>query len=209
MTVKRVRWRLLGAETLGLATAALALAFFGWLAVTVVCLTSDLKQANVARDALARQVQGLGASPVAGPPGSRGTPGSAGEPGRDSTVPGPTGPPGATVIGPTGPPGKDSTVAGPPGVTGRPGSDSTVPGPSGRPGPAGPSGAPGSPGAAGKDGQPGQPPTSWTFTANGTTYTCTRAPNFDPANPQYVCATPSPAPSPSSSEPANLTKHRR
>lgn len=127
-----------------------------WVVITMQQLGHDLRAANTARDALARQVQELGASPVAGPPGSRGQPGKgiAGPPGP----PGPKGDPGmpAPAItpspGPSGKPGKDgadSTVSGP---TGPPGADSTVPGPPGSPGPPGPQGEPGT---AGPQGEPG------------------------------------------------------
>ncbi|GAA0554755.1 hypothetical protein GCM10010390_66080 [Streptomyces mordarskii] len=110
-----------------------ALLFAGLLAAGMIAflsLTKDLADANRARDQLAAQVQGLGASPVAGPPGSRGTPGD---------------------VGPSGPPG-------PPGPTGSPGSDGTdgKDGKSGDPGGPGPSGSPGSAGKSGVNGVDGQ-----------------------------------------------------
>lgn len=95
-------------------------------------LSKQLADANRARDQLAAQVQGLGASPVAGPPGSRGAPGDVG----------PSGPP-----GPTGPPGADGSD----GKSGSPGS----PGPSGSPGEPGTVGKSGADGADGTDGQAG------------------------------------------------------
>ncbi|MFE3400801.1 collagen-like protein [Streptomyces anulatus] len=113
--------------------------------LTVQDLASDLRAANLARDQLAQQVERLGASPVAGPPGTRGEPG-------ESLV-GPSGPPGPP--GASGPPGKagvgkdgrDGAAATPiPGPSGPSGADSVVPGPTGPAGPAGP------PGPAGKDG---------------------------------------------------------
>ncbi|WP_228182001.1 collagen-like protein [Streptomyces anulatus] len=113
--------------------------------LTVQDLASDLRAANLARDQLAQQVERLGASPVAGPPGTRGEPG-------ESLV-GPSGPPGPP--GASGPPGKagvgkagrDGAAATPiPGPSGPAGADSVVPGPTGPAGPAGP------PGPAGKDG---------------------------------------------------------
>lgn len=185
------------AEAMGVLTAIVLLAFMAWMVVQVVQLSSSLRDANLARDILAQQVKQLGHVPAAGPPGSRGDPGQAvvgpegppGVPGRDAPTPVP-------VPGPSGPPGA-------PGVAGVPGPGSTIPGPTGPPG-RDATGAPGKDGTAGKDGTngvngaPGQPPTSWTFTSGGTTYTCSRAPGFDPANPQYACTTPSPAPSPSS-----------
>lgn len=175
-----------------------------WIVLTLLHMGAALTAQEQARDALARQVQGLGATPVAGPPGSRGAPGAdgppgpAGPPGRDAPTPdvsavarlaaalvtpspGPTGP-----AGPSGPPGPSSTIPGPTGPPGRPGADSTVPGPSGAPGPTGPA---------------GQPPTSWTFTYNGTQYTCSRAVPFDPTSPQYTCTSPSPQPAPGQTNP--------
>lgn len=126
------------AEWLVALTGVLVLVFLGWLAVQVVSLSSDLRTSNSARDALARQVQGLGASPVAGPPGSRGAPGGVG----------PSGPPGSP--GPTGPPGADGTD-GKDGKSGTPGS----PGPSGSPGSAGAAGKTGANGADGRNGADG------------------------------------------------------
>ncbi|MFF2189227.1 collagen-like protein [Streptomyces sp. NPDC058155] len=77
--------------------------------------------------------------PIPGPRGLPGEQGAQGKPGKDGTtpdaVPGPSGPPGATV---TGPPGE--SVAG-------------QPGPAGPPGPAGTNGKDGKDGAAGAPGQ--------------------------------------------------------
>ncbi|MFI0929639.1 collagen-like protein [Streptomyces sp. NPDC021012] len=188
------------AELLLATTLLLVMLFLGWLAVQVLSLTQELRTANAARDALARQVEGLGESPVAGPPGSRG------RPGESITGPegpaGPTGPPGDP--GPSGPPGPAATgkpgPSGQPGPSGPPGSagaDSTVPGPigpvgpTGPAGPAGPAGTPGkdgTDGAPGRDGTDGRPPAGWTYTdPQGVTYTCTPAPGFDPAAPRYTC----------------------
>lgn len=127
-------------------------------------LGNDLRDANLARDQLALQVQQMGGKPVAGPPGTRGDPGPAVT--GPSGAPGPQGEPGSP--GPAGSPGalgKDSTVAGPTGPAGRPGADSTVPGPAGAPGadstvpgptgPAGPKGDQGEPGTDGRDGRDG------------------------------------------------------
>ncbi|MDJ0345236.1 collagen-like protein [Streptomyces sp. H10-C2] len=199
--------RLPRAEIVIAATAVLLVAFMAWLAVQVVGLHHDLDTSNHARDQLARQVQGLGASPVAGPPGSRGEPGPAvtgprgeqGIPGRDSTIPGPTGSPGApgknsTVAGPPGAPGRDSTVPGPTGRAGAPGADSTVPGPKGDQGSAG---------KDGRDGSNGAPPAGWTYTdAAGITYTCSPAAGFDPAAPRYTCTANQPTPAPPPPSPA-------
>ncbi|MEV5977475.1 collagen-like protein [Streptomyces sp. NPDC052114] len=160
------RWRrgdvlaIVGAIVLGVAVA--------WIVLSVQAVTDDLRTANQARDALARQVQGLGEKPVAGPPGSRGGPG------RSVTGPrGPTGPagePGDT--GPSGKPGRAGDdgkagaagqdgadgAAGEQGPTGAAGTDGVAgpPGPQGEPGPAGPEGPAGKDGAAGQDGRDGQ-----------------------------------------------------
>lgn len=115
------------------------------LALWVQSLAHELRVSNAARDALARQVQGLGAKPIAGPPGSRG------EPGESVTGPtGATGPPGP--VGPTGPTGKP----GPQGSTGSPGTSATgAPGSNGIQGPAGPPGPQGGSGVAGPQGERG------------------------------------------------------
>jgi hypothetical protein len=111
-------------------------------------LSADLRNSNVARDQLARQVQQLGGTPAAGPPGSRGEPGKG--------IVGPSGPP-----GPSGSPGPASTIPGPRGASGKPAPTITPqPGPSGVPGatvtgPPGPAGKDGTNGADGKDGRDG------------------------------------------------------
>lgn len=131
------------------------------LALWVQGLNRDLRSANEARDALARQVVALGEKPVAGPPGSRGEPGPA--------VTGPAGPRGERGAtgprgpeGPSGRPGDDGDdggegadgMPGDPGTPGDPGSPGE-PGTSGEAGPAGPPGAQGEPGPAGPQGDPG------------------------------------------------------
>jgi hypothetical protein len=135
--------------------AALVLVGFAFLVVLMEGLGHDLRAANEARDSLAAQVERLGASPVAGPPGSRGEPGNGVEGPRGERgptgLPGPTGPPGPTgALGPSGPPGTDGTN-GSPGPSGSPGppGEGTV----GPQGPAGPQGEQGPPGTAGRDGQ--------------------------------------------------------
>ena len=137
----------------------LAMAILAWIVITVQALSHDLRTANEARDALAAQVQKLGAKPIAGPPGSRGEPGKTvvgpqgakGDKG-DRGEPGPTGPP-----GPSGAPGEDGAdgtdgTAGEPGVVGAtgPAGPAGPPGPQGEPGPTGPQGP------AGEDGKDGQ-----------------------------------------------------
>lgn len=128
--------------------------------LTVQDLASDLRDANRARDQLAQQVERLGASPIAGPPGSRGEPGEgAAGPTGPAGRPGPPGPVGPT--GPTGRPGDDGVgspgSAGPTGAPGADGQTVTGPaGPKGDTGPGGPPGAAGEPGKAGADGRDGQ-----------------------------------------------------
>lgn len=184
------------------AVAVAAVGSFAGLAIWVQGLSSDLRVSNDARDALARQVQSLGHSPVAGPPGSRGEAGQ--------SIVGPRGPKGDTgasgkpaptitpspgasgASGKPGVPGADSTVAGP---TGPAGADSTVAGPSG---PAGPQGDQGPKGDTGDVGATGPAPSGWTYTDGaGVTYECT--PDSD-GSTHYTCQ---PAPASSSPSPSN------
>lgn len=118
-----------------------------------VWIVDQLRTANAARDALAAQVEKLGAEPVAGPPGSRGTVGPVGLRGP-SGPPGPTGPPGAD--GSDGTPGKagKNGAAGTPGQDGLNGADGT-PGVAGQDGTNGADGAQGPPGPAGPAGEKG------------------------------------------------------
>ncbi|MDP5310364.1 collagen-like protein [Streptomyces poriferorum] len=145
--------------------AAVMLAGFAFLVVTLQGLSHDLRTANEARDALAQQVERLGESPVAGPPGSRGQPGASvigptgppgdqGEPGEPGT-PGPVGPTGP--VGPSGSPGTDgSNGVGTTGPSGAAGTDGqSVVGPPGPAGPVGPKGDTGPAGEAGQDGKDG------------------------------------------------------
>lgn len=136
-------------------------AALAWILLSVQTLNDDLRESNAARDALARQVQSLGETPVAGPPGSRGEPGDsvtgppgpAGEPGP-SGQPGPSGSSGASgkdgANGETGAGGSPGQVGatGPAGATGSQG-------PQGEAGPAGPQGEQGAPGPQGEKGPPG------------------------------------------------------
>lgn len=132
--------------------AAVGLAGFLWIVLTLQSLASDLRTANQARDALARQVQQLGGTPVAGEPGSRGDVGPSGPPGPQGD-PGPLGPTGP--VGPSGSPGQDGAIGvGQTGARGSPGQDgATVMGP---PGPAGPAGPAGPQGEQGDKGDPGE-----------------------------------------------------
>jgi hypothetical protein len=168
---------------LGVLLAALV-AYIWWQTAQ---LTHELRTANEARDALASQVQRLGEKPVAGPPGSRGEPGPSvtGPPGPagqrgDDGASGPSGPPGPS--GSPGKPGRDgadgTSATGAPGADGSPGAAGPQ-GDAGAAGPPGPQGEPGPPGADGERGEKGEqgpagsPPSSWTFTYRGVTYTCT------------------------------------
>lgn len=198
-------------DYLSLLAALFAAAALGAVLTGFLVLSRNLSQANHARDALARQVEQLGGTPVAGPPGSRGEPGQsvvgARGPAGPAGPPGPSGKPAPTITGRPGP-------TGPPGPSGAPGADSTLPGPTG---PAGPAGPPGQDGAAGADGQPGKdgadgkngtdgkdgaPPSEWTYTdQDGREYRCTPVDGFDPDHPRYHCTQtsgPSPSPAPSS-----------
>jgi hypothetical protein len=207
---KRRPLRLPRAEWLIGLTALLVVAFLGWLAIQVVLLSHDLRTANNARDALANQVQRLGGTPVAGPPGSRGEPGASvtGPPGRQGEPgepgqPGPSGAPGSSGSpgkpGRDGDDGSDGTSAtgapgepGEPGPAGSPGANGEAgpagpAGPQGEAGPAGPPGPPGpqgEPGERGEQGPAGPAPSSWTFTYRGATYTCT--PDGD-GSTHYTC----------------------
>lgn len=139
-------------DVLVAASVVLGLALLAWVVITMQQLAHDLTQANAARDQLAHQVQQLGATPVAGPPGSRGAPGDSGQQGAS----GPSGPPGPE--GPTGLPGLPGSPGptGPTGVsaTGQPGADGAA-GTDGVAGPAGPAGPQGDPGPAGPAGPQG------------------------------------------------------
>lgn len=183
------RWR--RGDTLVVVAAVGLGVVVAWIVLAVQGLQNDLSASNEARDALARQVQSLGGTPVAGPPGSRGEPGQ--------TTIGARGPSGPS--GPSGAPGKDAPTItpspGPPGPTGpsgAPGADSTIPGPTG------PAGQDGASGAPGKDGSDGSPPASWTYTDpdTGIKYECVPDDNFDPDHPSYHC-TPTSSPSPTTS----------
>jgi hypothetical protein len=210
--VKRTK----AADMVGWLIALALAALLGLIWWRITTLGAELSASNSARDQLAQQVQSLGATPVAGPPGSRGVPGQ--------SITGPAGPQGPA--GPVGAAGKDAPTpnvtaiaaeaaglvhpspgpTGPRGVQGIPGPASTVSGPAGAPGATGPTGA------------AGQPPTGWTYTdPSGNTYDCERAPNFDPSAPRYVCTqsgTSSPTPAPSTTAtlrttaPKGPAKHR-
>jgi hypothetical protein len=205
---RRRRLVLPRAEWLGVVTGLLALGLLAGLAVLVVDMAQDRRADHAVIDALTRQVQGLGGTPVAGPTGAQGEPGMSvtGEPGEkgekgdagESGKPAPTLSPSPGASGASGAPGKpgaDSTVPGP---SGAPGADSTVPGPSGAPGVAGRDGA---------DGADGKPPAGWTWTDRfGDTYTCVPVEGFDPAAPRYTCPPSEPPPDdgPGNGQPQSL-----
>ncbi|GAA0637157.1 hypothetical protein GCM10009535_11830 [Streptomyces thermocarboxydovorans] len=188
------RWR--RGDILAVTGALVIGGAFAWIVLSVQGLTHELHTANQARDALAAQVQRLGESPVAGPPGSRGEPGQSvrgpkGDPG-DPGEPGDSGEPGSP--GPSGSPGQPGQAGedgepGQPGPPGAPGSDGEpgANGEAGEPGPQGPQGDPGPAGPqgpAGERGPAGPPPSGWTFEYRGTTYECT--PDGD-GSTRYTC----------------------
>lgn len=160
------RWR--RGDVLTAVAAVLLGAAFAWIMLSIQGLNHELKNSNEARDLLAQQVEDLGETPVAGPPGSRG------EPGNSVTgPPGPQGPQGERgpvglrgPVGPSGSPGENGIngaagqtgVPGSPGAAGADGTDGAT-GPAGPPGPQGepgPAGAQGEQGPAGEDGADGQ-----------------------------------------------------
>jgi hypothetical protein len=195
------RGNLIAAAAIFMAAGTLAAVVFAFFT-----LSRDLDEANKARDLLATQVEELGGTPVAGPPGSRGEPGktvvgASGPPGPPGPA-GPSGKPAPTITpspGPQGPPG-------PVGPSGEPGADSTIPGPAGPTGPPGQD-ATGAPGQDGTDGKDGAPPSEWTYTdQDGNTFRCTPVDDFDPDAPRYRCtqtstasAEPSPTAQPTAS----------
>lgn len=205
------RRRLPRAEWLAALTTLLFFAGLAWLAVQVVALHGELQTANGARDALAQQVQQLGAKPIAGPPGSRGEAGKTvvgprGKQGQQGKQ-GENGSPAPTITprpgesgkpGKDGRPGKDSTELGPSGAAGQPGQDAT-----GVPGQPGRDGKDGRDGADGRDGHDGQTcPDGYSL----------QPPADDPD--ALVCRRngapdPTPKPTPSSSPPAVLAPERR
>ncbi len=206
------RWR--RGDALTVAGALLLGAVIAWIVLTVQQMSGELQDANQARDLLARQVQQLGARPVAGPPGSRGDPGKTirgprgprglqGEQGE----PGPSGPSGKTgAAGKSGAPGND----GPEGSAGSPGPAGND-GAAGAAGPAGPQGPQGEPGAAGQDGRDGKDGTDG---RDGQTCPDGYSLQPPPDDPDaLVCrrngAPTSPEPSPSASPPAVLSQDRR
>lgn len=175
----------------------LGLGAFAWIVITLTQMSHDLRTANNARDALARQVQQLGGTPVAGSPGSRGEVGPSGPPGPkgDRGAAGPPGPSGSP--GPTGPTGSRGAAGqaglagspGPVGASGAPGSNGAD-GTAGSPGPAGPQGEPGPQGPQGEKGDRGDPGPSC---PDGYSL---QAPSYDPD--ALVCRKDSaPEPSPS------------
>lgn len=165
MRREETRWR--RGDVLAALAAILLGAAFAWILLSIQDLGEELRVSNQARDALSRQVQSLGETPVAGPPGSRGEPGDSvtGPPG-DRGGRGPEGPRGP--VGPSGAPGENGINGsdgrtGVPGADGAPGSDGAAgdtgpagpPGPQGEPGPAGPQGERGPAGEDGTDGRDG------------------------------------------------------
>jgi len=204
------------ADLLFAAVGTLGLLALAWVVITMQQLGRDLHAANTARDALARQVQQLGASPVAGPPGSRGEPGkSVTGPRGPQGEPGPSGPPGPSGSpGPSGKPGKNGVDGEPgtPGASGEPGQPGAAgaTGPAGPPGPQGPQGEPGPAGPQGEKGDkgdPGEPGPAGPSCPDGYTL---QAPAYDPD--ALVCrkdGAPQPGGDDSPSPQAALDPHRR
>lgn len=169
------------------------------------------------RDALARQVQSLGGTPVAGPPGLRGEPGVGvtGSPGPKGEK-GDPGEPGPTLTPSPGPSGARGS-AGSPGPSGAPGSPGAVgaTGPVGPSGPPGPAGVQGEPGVAGPQGIQGeQGPKGDTGERGPSGASCEdgfswQTPSYDPD--ARVCrrdGAPDPSQSPSPSMAAGLDPRR-
>lgn len=143
--------------------AIVAVALIGWSVYSIVTLVANdersiadrtqlreaLIQEEDAREALARQVESLGGTPVV--PSQSTRPGETPRP-LYEVIPGPRGP-----VGPSGPSGSDGRtpdpVPGPAGSNGAPGD--TITGP---PGPAGPAGKDGANGSDGKDSTVPGPP---------------------------------------------------
>lgn len=176
------------AEYLIAITLVFVVALVGWLCVKVVSQERDLRSEQARGDALARQVEDMGGTPVVGPTGAQGEPGGAG-------ASGPPGSPGASGI-----PGRD-------GKDGSPGPS----GPAGVPGSPGPSGAAGQNGADGQNGQDGQDGTDGADGKDGQTCPDGYSLQPDPEDPDnLVCRrndastspspTESPSPSPSPSD---------
>jgi hypothetical protein len=168
-------------------------AALAWIVITQTQLSHDLRTANEARDALARQVQQLGGTPVAGSPGSRGGIGPTG-------VAGPSGPSGPSgPVGATGPSGKSGTpgASGTPGQIGASGSPGSA-GSAGDIGPSGPAGPQGDTGPAGPQGDKGDTGEQGPAGPNCPDGYSLQAPAYDPD--ALVCradSTPAPTDSPS------------
>ena len=148
-----------------MAAAVVVLAFV--VSAQINSLGERLRQAESDRVVLARQVEQLGGVPKvsAGPRGEQGVQGPPGIHGSQ----GPSGPRGQTgEKGATGKPGPAGGT-GPSGSPGAPGER----GPKGEQGPEGERGPQGEQGPRGENGDPGPPPTSWTYTWAGVTWTCT------------------------------------
>lgn len=131
-----------------------SIGLFTLMVVWVQNLAGDLRESNRDRDALARQVERLGGTPVAGDPGKageRGVPGAAGSDG-DAGAKGDKGESGAK-----GEPGTDGKRgdAGADGKDGQPG-EPGLPGEDGAPGAAGANGADGAAGPPGPQGAQGE-----------------------------------------------------
>lgn len=187
---------------LALTAAVLLAAMMTAGMVTISDVREQIRSGERDRAVLSEQVENLGGvplvSPSAGPAGERG---QKGEPGP----PGPTGSPGreptkaeisaavSAYLRENPPPrGRPPTmqeimtaVAGYLAKNPPPAGEKGEKGERGEPGPTGPAGKNGTDGIPGPPGSPGPSPSSWTFSYDGITYTCTR--DDDTSEPRYVC----------------------
>lgn len=166
----KYKWPLLMATAVVIGTLVLS-----FVLIQVGRVADENKELRQTAELLQKQVEDLGAIPVAKPkPGPTGDTGPAGPPGP----PGPRGPSGG--IGDQGMPGIPGQI-GPAGIPGQPGADGIngtdgqdgdrgPQGPAGQQGETGPQGPPGPAGADGTDGQPGadgRTPSQMTCTPTG------------------------------------------
>lgn len=176
----KYKWPLLMAAAVGIGSLVLS-----FVLIQVGNISDENKELRQTAEMLQRQVEDLGAVPVAKPkPGPTGDVGPAGPPGPPGP-PGPRGPFGG--IGNQGIPGIPGQI-GPAGIPGQPGADGTdgqngadgKPGPQGPAGDRGPAGPQGPQGERGPQGPPGE---------DGRTPTAVRCPVIDGQVDGYVMCT--------------------
>ena len=177
--------RLLNARRslIGVGLGLVAVVVAAWIGLAISDVKARLATADRNNRILAQQVRDLGGTPKVTP------------------APGPTGPAGASgQPGPSGQNGRNGSNGGP-GSTGATGATGAAgsPGPAGATGPQGPAGPPGKDGQDGKDGATGPqgdtgpagpPPSSWSWTYLGVTYTCVQD---SPGATTYTCSPAAPA----------------